>query len=108
MDTFVAGAMAALAVNALIYLLDTVKTRLWNPNVAKRFPTFRALYGGLYQGISVAVIVTLPSVGVFLISCEGEKSTLLPALSEFALHIVSSSLTEFASCAVLTPAEIVK
>ncbi|CAO1631502.1 unnamed protein product [Parajaminaea phylloscopi] len=108
MDTVVAGAMAALAVDALIYPLDTVKTRLQTPDVAKRFPTRKALFQGLYQGIGATVIVTLPSAGVFFTTYEGAKSALSPSLSGSALHMVSSSLAELASCAVLTPAEIIK
>lgn len=54
------------------------------------------------------VIATLPAAGVFFTSYEGCKSTLSPALAGYPLHLVSSSLAELASCAVLTPAEIIK
>lgn len=108
MDTVVAGAMAALAVDALIYPLDTVKTRLQAPDVATRFPNRRALFAGLYQGIGTVVIATLPAAGAFFTTYEGTKSSLSPVLSGSVLHMTSSSIAELVSCAVLTPAEIIK
>ncbi|PWN29072.1 mitochondrial carrier [Jaminaea rosea] len=108
MDTVVAGALAALAVDALIYPLDTIKTRLQAPDVSKRFPTRRLLFTGLYQGVGTVVVATLPAAGVFFTSYEGAKSGLAPYLSGSVLHMTSSSLAELASCAVLTPAEIIK
>ncbi|PWN21925.1 mitochondrial carrier [Microstroma glucosiphilum] len=108
-STVVAGALAALSVDLLIFPLDSIKTRLQVPDVAQRFPTRAALFTGLYHGVGPVVIATLPAAAIFFTAYESAKSSLAPHLPAGpAVHLAASGLAELAACAVLTPAEIIK
>ncbi|KAI9670584.1 MAG: hypothetical protein M1831_005804 [Alyxoria varia] len=127
-DIWIAGAFAAFSVDLLVYPLDTLKTRIQSPDY-RRFYTNEAtgairkgaLFRGLYQGITSVVIATLPSSGAFFTSYETFKSTLtrisspqttpLPfavPLPQPLVHSAASALAECISCAILTPAEVIK
>lgn len=78
-----AGAFAAFTVDILVYPLDTLKTRLQSPDYRRRYLSNAsstrkllanpAMFRGLYQGVSSAIIATLPS-------CQSESSN-----NEFSL-----------------------
>lgn len=64
-----AGATAASAVDMMLYPLDTLKTRqqsqdflktFVDPSTKTRLPS-RQLFRGLYQGIGIVVVATLPA-----------------------------------------------
>ena len=93
-DTFSpsqAGAFAAFSVDILVYPLDTLKTRLQSPDYRRRYLANAsstrsllakpAMYRGLYQGVSSAIIATLPS-------CQFPE---VPSLTHFHFH---GALTE--------------
>ncbi|KAF2842316.1 mitochondrial carrier protein [Patellaria atrata CBS 101060] len=134
-DILLAGAFAAFSVDLLVYPLDTLKTRLQSPDYNKLFinestKTINkpALFRGLYQGVGSVIIATLPSSGAFFTSYEGVKSLLTthnPTIARSPLfpshatapthllpqpliHSLASSLAELVSCAILTPAEVIK
>ncbi|KAK1759145.1 mitochondrial carrier domain-containing protein [Echria macrotheca] len=114
-EVVLAGAVAAFTVDLLVYPLDTIKTRYQSQQYINRSgaaSTYRSLYKGLYQGIGSVVIATLPAAGVFFVSYEAAKSGLaavLPsAIPQPAVHALASGAAELASCAVLTPAEVIK
>ncbi|KAF2002913.1 mitochondrial carrier [Amniculicola lignicola CBS 123094] len=124
-DILVAGAVAAFTVDLLVYPLDTLKTRIQSPKYAKLYvnaatqkpnPT---LFRGLYQGLGSVIIATLPSSGAFFTTYEHTKSLftrLNPSTTTHPnglvptpiIHATASSLAELVSCAILTPAEVVK
>jgi solute carrier family 25 S-adenosylmethionine transporter 26 len=95
------GAIAALTVDLLVYPLDTIKTRIQSPDYRNR-PLFR----GLYQGLGPVVLATLPAASVFFSTYEFTRSR-LPANPHLS-NALASSLAEMCSCAILTPAEVVK
>ncbi|EUC37619.1 hypothetical protein COCCADRAFT_33147 [Bipolaris zeicola 26-R-13] len=122
-DILIAGAIAAFTVDLLVYPLDTLKTRIQSPNYAKVYTNPQtgkpnpALFRGVYQGIGSVIIATLPSSGAFFTTYERTKSlftrlntTTSPngLLPTPLIHASASSLAELVSCAILTPAEVIK
>ncbi|CAO2650634.1 Nn.00g019260.m01.CDS01 [Neocucurbitaria sp. VM-36] len=123
-DILIAGAIAAFTVDLLVYPLDTIKTRIQSPNYARFYTNPHtgkpnpALFRGVYQGIGSVIIATLPSSGAFFTTYERTKSlfTRLNTTSSHpngllpiaAVHAGASSLAELVSCAILTPAEVIK
>jgi len=120
-DIWIAGAFAAFSVDLLVYPLDTIKTRLQSPSYTKLYKnpngtTNRALYRGLYQGVGSIILITLPASGAFFTTYEALKFALneyIPPNSTIfvpsaAIHSVSSAGAELVSCAILTPAEVLK
>ncbi|KAG9199787.1 hypothetical protein G6514_007900 [Epicoccum nigrum] len=123
-DIIIAGAIAAFTVDLLVYPLDTLKTRFQSPDYARLYTSPQtgkpnpALFRGMYQGIGSVIIATLPSSGAFFTTYERTKSLfsrlnttsshpngLLPTP---VIHAAASSLAELVSCAILTPAEVIK
>ncbi|RMZ80351.1 hypothetical protein DV738_g2870, partial [Chaetothyriales sp. CBS 135597] len=120
-DILVAGAVAAVSVDLLVYPLDTLKTRIQSPNYATVYKdasgaTRRALFRGLYQGAGSIIAATIPSSGAFFTTYEFLKDTLDDAfppnstifLPKPAAHALASGGAELVSCAILTPAEVIK
>ncbi|KAI0869477.1 mitochondrial carrier domain-containing protein [Hypoxylon argillaceum] len=120
-DVMLAGATAAFTVDMLIYPLDTLKTRQQSQDFVKTFADpvakthlpSRQLFKGLYQGIGIVVVATLPAAGTFFTVYEGSKSFLGHHASALGIpqplvHSGASAVAECASCLVLTPAEVIK
>lgn len=122
-DILLAGAFAAFTVDLLVYPLDTIKTRWQSPDFSRLFYNAssntlnrRALFRGAYQGVGSVIIATLPSSGAFFTTYEGVKAFLnahahsLPhaSLPDPLIHAAASSVGELVSCAILTPAEVIK
>lgn len=122
-DIWVAGAIAAFTVDLIVYPLDTIKTRLQSTDYQKRFANGngrgpnRALFRGVYQGVGSVVIATLPSSGAFFTTYEGMKwvfdrqipnSNGKRQIPTPILHAAASGMAELVSCAILTPAEVIK
>ncbi|KAI0098253.1 mitochondrial carrier domain-containing protein [Nemania sp. FL0031] len=120
-DVMLAGAVAAFTVDMMIYPLDTLKTRqqsqdflktFADPSAKTRLPS-RQLFRGLYQGIGIVVVATLPAAGTFFSVYEASKSFLGHHGSRLGIpqplvHSGASAIAECASCLVLTPAEVIK
>ncbi|KAF2833016.1 mitochondrial carrier [Ophiobolus disseminans] len=123
-DILIAGAIAAFTVDLLVYPLDTIKTRIQSPDYARYYTNAStgkpnpALFRGVYQGIGSVIIATLPSSGAFFTTYERTK-TLFTELNKTSsspngvlpiavVHAGASSLAELVSCAILTPAEVIK
>lgn len=103
--SLLAGAAAATIVDAIIFPLDTIKTRRQSP---QGFAASGA-YRGLYKGIGSVIVCTVPSAAVFFFSYESFKSSLRQnGVTDWKGHLGASALAEMISCAVLTPAEMVK
>ncbi|KAI0447137.1 mitochondrial carrier domain-containing protein [Xylaria telfairii] len=117
-DVMLAGAAAAFTVDMMIYPLDTLKTRqqsqdflktFADPSSHTRLPS-RQLFKGLYQGIGIVVVATLPAAGTFFTVYEVSKSFLgrHTGLPQPFVHSGASAIAECSSCLVLTPAEVIK
>jgi len=122
-DIWIAGACAAFTVDLIVYPLDTIKTRLQSPDYKKLYTTGpnhgvnRAMFRGVYQGVGSVIIATLPSSGAFFTTYEGMKSILetrnasrngTQLLPTPLIHAAASGTAELVSCAILTPAEVIK
>ncbi|KAK7959683.1 uncharacterized protein PG986_004537 [Apiospora aurea] len=137
-DVMLAGAAAAFTVDLLIYPLDTLKTRQQSQDflqtfadpAAKTKAPPRQLFRGLYQGIGIVIVATLPAAGTFFTTYEAAKTFLgrhvgpadhaaaaaaagggrkkLVNLPQPLVHSAASAFAEMASCVVLTPAEVIK
>jgi len=96
-------------------------TRLY-VNTATNTLNKPVLFRGLYQGLTSVVIATLPSSGAFFTTYEGAKSVFHDLNKRVApsgrgkdgllptpiIHSAASGLAELVSCAILTPAEVIK
>jgi len=120
-DIWFAGAFAAFTVDLLVYPLDTLKTRLQSQDYEKLYKsvngtTNRSLFRGLYQGVGSVILITIPSSGAFFTTYEALKRSIKDAippnstlyLPQPAIHAVASGGAELVSCAILTPAEVLK
>lgn len=113
-DIWLAGALAAFTVDLIVYPLDTVKTRLQSPAYrtlyrnASNTAFTPALYRGLYQGVGSVIIATLPSSGAFFSTYEGIKTLLGDNGNAVVNAAAASGIAELVSCAILTPAEVLK
>ncbi|CAJ2512666.1 Uu.00g007850.m01.CDS01 [Anthostomella pinea] len=120
-DVILAGAAAAFTVDLMIYPLDTLKTRQQSQDFVKTFADpstqtklpSRQLFRGLYQGIGIVVVATLPAAGTFFTTYEAAKTFLGKHAAQVGLpqpfvHSGASAIAECASCLVLTPAEVIK
>ena len=122
-DIWIAGAFAAFTVDLIVYPLDTVKTRLQSPDYKRLYThgannaVSRNLFKGVYQGVGSVIIATLPSSGAFFTTYEGIKAILSdrnpnvngkPLLPQPLVHAAASGTAELVSCAILTPAEVIK
>lgn len=105
----------------LVYPLDTLKTRLQSQDYEKLYKdangaTKRSLFRGLYQGVGSIILITIPSSGAFFTTYEALKRSIKDAtppnssiyLPQPAIHAAASGGAELVSCAVLTPAEVLK
>ncbi|EGP91597.1 uncharacterized protein MYCGRDRAFT_67094 [Zymoseptoria tritici IPO323] len=125
-DIWLAGAFAAFTVDLIVYPLDTLKTRLQSPLYLSTYRNASntaftpAMFRGVYQGVGSVILATLPASGTFFTVYEGVKGGLhgwngvggeaqsggwLPTP---VLHGIASGTAELVSCAILTPAEVIK
>ncbi|KAF5870015.1 putative mitochondrial carrier protein [Botrytis fragariae] len=113
-DVLLAGAFAAVAVDLLVYPLDTLKTRFQSPDYKKIY--FDAskqainrglLFRGLYQGVGPVILVTIPSSGAFFTTYEGIKSVLTKANTSFGSNNAPLIPQPFVHSAASAVAELV-
>ncbi|KAL7628452.1 hypothetical protein AAE478_002655 [Parahypoxylon ruwenzoriense] len=121
LDIMLAGAGAAFVVDLMVYPLDTLKTRqqsrdfiktFADPSTKTKLPS-RHLFKGLYQGIGIVIVATLPAAGTFFTTYEAAKNFInrhgAPVgLPQPLVHSSASAIAECASCLVLTPSEVIK
>ncbi|KAK8078950.1 hypothetical protein PG994_002757 [Apiospora phragmitis] len=96
---------------------------LRRPAKTKTKAPSRQLFRGLYQGIGIVIVATLPAAGTFFTTYEAAKMFLgrhvgpadgaagkkkLVNLPQPLVHSAASAFAEMASCVVLTPAEVIK
>lgn len=103
--SFLAGAAAATVVDGIIFPLDTIKTR----SQAANGLLANGGYKGLYRGLGSVIVCTVPSASIFFFSYEEFKHLAITyGVHGWKGHLLASAAAEALSCAVLTPAEIVK
>ncbi|KAM9533752.1 mitochondrial S-adenosylmethionine carrier protein isoform 5-T5 [Guaruba guarouba] len=102
-----AGGVAGVCVDLILFPLDTVKTRLQSPQGFRKAGGFR----GIYAGVPSTAIGSFPNAAVFFITYENVKSMLHHGSASYlapATHMVAASLAEVVACLIRVPSEVVK
>ncbi|XP_066101995.1 mitochondrial S-adenosylmethionine carrier protein isoform X1 [Saccopteryx bilineata] len=104
--SLVAGGVAGVSVDLILFPLDTIKTRLQSPQGFKKAGGFR----GIYAGVPSAAIGSFPNAAAFFITYEYVKwflhtdsSYLMPLK-----HMLAASAGEVVACLIRVPSEVVK
>ncbi|EOY16844.1 hypothetical protein QUC31_001227 [Theobroma cacao] len=105
-ESVIAGATAGVVVEAALYPIDTIKTRLQAARGGGK-----EILKGLYSGLGGNLAGVLPASAIFLGVYEPAKQKLLKAfpenMSAFA-HLTAGALGGAASSLVRVPTEVVK
>ncbi|XP_032779444.2 S-adenosylmethionine mitochondrial carrier protein [Daphnia magna] len=103
-----AGGIAGMAVDAGLFPLDTLKTRLQSPDGFVKSGGFR----GVYSGLGTAVLGSAPTAALFFCTYENTKRLLkhngVFTVWEPVVHMTSAAFGEVAACMVRVPVEVVK
>ncbi|XP_039628125.1 S-adenosylmethionine mitochondrial carrier protein isoform X3 [Polypterus senegalus] len=105
--SLVAGGIAGMCVDLVLYPLDTIKTRLQSPQGFFKASGFR----GIYAGVPSVAVGSFPSASAFFVTYEYFKSalsTFTPPYLNPVIHMVSASLGEMVACVIRVPTEVVK
>lgn len=114
LNPLIAGAVAGLSVDVLLFPVDTIKTRLQSPRGFLLSGGFKRLYAGLGSTVSGSA----PGAALFFFTYETSKRVLSSATaspqhqtsssSSAVCHLVSACLGETVACLVRVPVEVVK
>nr|AFK45388.1 unknown [Lotus japonicus] len=105
-DGCIAGGIAGVAVEAALYPIDTIKTRL---QVARGGGEI--ILKGLYSGLAGNLVGVLPASAIFIGVYEPAKQKLLKSLPEnlsAVAHIAAGVIGGTASSLIRVPTEVVK
>ncbi|XP_025312289.1 S-adenosylmethionine mitochondrial carrier protein isoform X2 [Canis lupus familiaris] len=103
----VAGGVAGVAVDLILFPLDTIKTRLQSPQGFNKAGGFR----GIYAGVPSAAIGSFPNAAAFFITYEYVKWFLHTDSSSYLMpvkHMLAASAGEVVACLIRVPSEVVK
>lgn len=102
----VAGGMAGMAVDTVLFPLDTIKTRLQ----AKAGFMASGGFRGIYSGLSSAMIGSSPGAAMFFLAYEQIKGAFQHVSPEYQplVHMAAGSVGEIAACLVRVPTEVIK
>ena len=107
LEGLLASCVAGFASRVICHPIDTLKARL---QAAQGSMPSGA--GGLYRGLTAALIGGVPATCLYLTSYELSKKTLssTPVIqdSPFAVYFVSGILAEGVSCSVFVPTDVIK
>ena len=101
---FVSGGVGGLAVDVVLFPLDTLKVRLQSTKGA------RGLYKNLYRGISSSFAGSFPDAAIFFATYEFSKAWIGSHTSKDnpLTHSISSTIAELTACVVRVPMEQVR
>ncbi|CAK8573343.1 unnamed protein product [Lathyrus sativus] len=102
----IAGGVAGVAVEAALYPIDTIKTRLQVARAGLKID-----FKGLYSGLAVNLAGSLPASAIFIGVYEPAKQKLLEIFPEnlnALAHIAAGAIGGAASSLVRVPTEVVK
>ncbi|CAK7292663.1 mitochondrial S-adenosylmethionine carrier protein isoform X3 [Vulpes vulpes] len=105
--SLVAGGVAGVAVDLILFPLDTIKTRLQSPQGFNKAGGFR----GIYAGVPSAAIGSFPNAAAFFITYEYVKWFLHTDSSSYLMpvkHMLAASAGEVVACLIRVPSEVVK
>ncbi|XP_064450074.1 mitochondrial S-adenosylmethionine carrier protein isoform X5 [Mirounga angustirostris] len=105
--SLVAGGVAGVAVDLILFPLDTIKTRLQSPQGFNKAGGFR----GIYAGVPSAAIGSFPNAAAFFITYEYVKWLWHTDSSSYLMpvkHMLAASAGEVVACLIRVPSEVVK
>ncbi|KAG7202297.1 hypothetical protein KM043_018629 [Ampulex compressa] len=105
--SLIAGGLAGSFVDATLFPIDTLKTRLQSKNGLWKSGSFK----GLYKGIFPVLVGSAPTAAVFFVTYDGIKSISQPFISEkyhSFVHMGAASLAESVACLIRVPVEVMK
>ncbi|XP_032146303.1 S-adenosylmethionine mitochondrial carrier protein isoform X2 [Sapajus apella] len=107
MASLVAGGIAGVSVDLILFPLDTIKTRLQSPQGFHKAGGFH----GIYAGVPSAAIGSFPNAAAFFITYEYVKWFLHTDSSSYLTpmkHMLAASAGEVVACLIRVPSEVVK
>nr|XP_035131952.1 S-adenosylmethionine mitochondrial carrier protein isoform X5 [Callithrix jacchus] len=107
MASLVAGGLAGVSVDLILFPLDTIKTRLQSPQGFNKAGGFQ----GIYAGVPSAAIGSFPNAAAFFITYEYVKWFLHTDSSSYLTpmkHMLAASAGEVVACLIRVPSEVVK
>ncbi|XP_055116349.1 mitochondrial S-adenosylmethionine carrier protein isoform X2 [Symphalangus syndactylus] len=107
MAALVAGGVAGVSVDLILFPLDTIKTRLQSPQGFHKAGGFH----GIYAGVPSAAIGSFPNAAAFFITYEYVKWFLHTDSSSYLTpmkHMLAASAGEMVACLIRVPSEVVK
>ncbi|XP_006160430.1 S-adenosylmethionine mitochondrial carrier protein isoform X5 [Tupaia chinensis] len=105
--SLVAGGIAGVSVDLILFPLDTIKTRLQSPQGFIKAGGFH----GIYAGVPSAAIGSFPNAAAFFITYEYVKWFLHTGSSSYMTpvkHMLAASAGEVVACLIRVPSEVVK
>ncbi|XP_072797748.1 mitochondrial S-adenosylmethionine carrier protein isoform X3 [Vicugna pacos] len=105
--SLVAGGVAGVCVDLILFPLDTIKTRLQSPQGFNKAGGFR----GIYAGVPSTAIGSFPNAAAFFITYEYVKWFLHSDSSPYLMpvkHMLAASAGEVVACLIRVPSEVVK
>ncbi|XP_053454491.1 S-adenosylmethionine mitochondrial carrier protein isoform X2 [Nycticebus coucang] len=107
MSDMMAGGIAGVSVDLILFPLDTIKTRLQSPQGFNKAGGFH----GIYAGVPSAAIGSFPNAAAFFITYEYVKWFLHTDSSSYLMpvkHMLAASAGEVVACLIRVPSEVVK
>ncbi|XP_062522739.1 mitochondrial S-adenosylmethionine carrier protein-like isoform X3 [Corticium candelabrum] len=102
-----AGGVAGMAVDIVLFPIDTIKTRLQSHSGFWRSGGFR----GMYAGLASVVVGSAPGAALFFCTYELLKTVCIPHITQQQapfLYMVAACCGEIVACGVRVPVEVVK
>ncbi|XP_028906492.1 S-adenosylmethionine mitochondrial carrier protein isoform X1 [Ornithorhynchus anatinus] len=106
-EHLLAGGIAGVSVDLILFPLDTIKTRLQSPQGFTKAGGFC----GIYSGVPSTAIGSFPNAAAFFITYEYVKYFLRPYSPSYltpVTHMMASSAAELVACLIRVPSEVVK
>lgn len=106
-----AGGASGIAVDAILFPLDTIKTRLQAARAASGAAARSPPSGGFYRGLASAMLGSFPAAATFWTAYNAAKAHLVPLVPDhaaFLAHAGAAAAADVAVCTVRNPFEVVK
>mmetsp|Transcript_102302 Transcript_102302/g.161615 ORF Transcript_102302/g.161615 Transcript_102302/m.161615 type:complete len:303 (-) Transcript_102302:4-912(-) len=103
--SLVSGAVAGFAVDAALFPLDALKTRVQSRRGLAR--SSNSTLKGLYRGVGTALVGSVPSSAIFFMVYEASRKR-LNEIDCYGSPLVASVFGEIAACGVRVPMDMIK
>ena len=107
LGSILAGGSAGISVDAALFPLDSIKTRLQASTKKVDYST-KAASISKFRGLTSAMLASFPCAATFWVSYEFSKYMLHPHLGFSLSNMVAASIGECTQALIRTPSEVVK